>query len=99
MKSHTTKVCTCDHTSFQQVLTNIRIGYGLGELSRFTARAGGLTLVNEFVNDDTFPSYKPQLLFGQVPRLRVKDKDGKVVFEVVQVCSSAQLIEYECLMG
>jgi len=59
-------------------------GYGVSEAARITAHAGGLTQVNEFVTDDTLPSYKPSLLFGQVPRLRVKDKAGTVVFEIVQ---------------
>jgi len=48
-------------------------------------------LVNEFVNDDTLPQYKPSLLFGQVPRLRVKDKGGNVVLELVQ---SRAIVKY-----
>jgi len=66
-------------------------GYGLGEAGRLIVRAGELTLENSFVDDDTLPQFKPTLLFGQVPRLRVKDKDGNVVFEVVQ---SRAIVKY-----
>jgi len=66
-------------------------GYGLGEAGRLIVRAGGLTLESPFVDDDTLPQFKPTLLFGQVPRLRVKDTTGNIVFEVVQ---SRAIVKY-----
>jgi hypothetical protein len=55
-------------------------------LSRLIVRTAGFNLAQRFVDDDTLPSFKPELLFGQVPKLTVKDVEGKVVvFEVVQV--------------
>jgi len=66
-------------------------GFGWAEQSRLVIRAAGLKLENLFVDDDTLPQHKPQLLFGQVPRLRVKDKDGKVAFEIVQ---SRAIVKY-----
>ncbi len=58
-------------------------GTGYAEISRLLCAYGGLHLKNEFIDDDTIVKYKPELLFGQVPRLQIK-KDGKVVFELVQ---------------
>jgi len=59
-------------------------GTGYAELSRLIIRTAGFQLSQKFVDDDTFPSFKPSLLFGQVPKLSVKDAEGKVVFEIVQ---------------
>jgi hypothetical protein len=54
-------------------------------LPRIIVSYAGYKLALAFVDDDTFPSFKPQLLFGQVPRLTVKDAEGKAVFELAQV--------------
>eukprot|EP01102_Stenamoeba_stenopodia_P021721 TRINITY_DN8834_c0_g1_i1.p1 TRINITY_DN8834_c0_g1~~TRINITY_DN8834_c0_g1_i1.p1 ORF type:complete len:225 (-),score=67.73 TRINITY_DN8834_c0_g1_i1:144-818(-) len=73
-------------------------GQGLGELPRNLIRVGGLNLKNEFVDDDSLKALKPQLAFGQVPRLTVTNKNGDKVFEVVQsraiVHYLANLVKY-----
>jgi len=71
-------------------------GQGLGELPRMLIRAAGFPLKNLFVDDNTMITYKPKLLFGQVPRLTVENKKGEQLFELYQ---SRAIIHYLATLG